>query len=225
MKTGLLLLSSVVLLTTFQAQAKMMEYVSFKGGYSAMKHISKKRYKDSPETPKYKWNGGVASGSVAYGLKEGYLRAEVEANINSIAEKKRNFYEDDGSISETVFSKIKTSSGFFNIYLETPFDFPIKPYVGAGAGMAHVKAQFKARSGATGEKTKLSDNHFAWQVGAGISCEITPEWAIDIGYRFMDFGNIVKKTIYPNGDGTFYADKLRVTAKSHNAYLGIRYMF
>ena len=113
----------------------------------------------------------------------------------------------------------------FNSYLELPVDFPVRPYIGAGVGGAHIKAQFKSRSTTDADKVKFSDNHFAWQAGAGIAWEITPAWAIDIGWRYMDLGNIVKKTAVPLGGGVFDASKLRVTAKSYNTYLKLRYTF
>jgi len=222
-----LLLGICLVLGSYEAYAyDANNYLSVKAGYSAMKHKSKERDKNSPETPKYKWNGDVASGGVALGERLGDFRVEVEGSANSATNKRRNFYSDEGVINKTSVSKIKLSSAMLNAYYDLPTGFPIRPYIGAGAGMSHVKAQFKTRSEKETDKLKMSNNHFAWQVGAGITCEITSEWAADLGYRFMDSGNIVKKeSHYDEEAGAWQAKKLKVSTKSHSAYLGVRYSF
>ena len=221
-----LLVATVIMMSAFQAQAVVVhDYIAIRGTYAGMEHKSKEKYSGSTERPVYNWNDNVGGGSVAYGLKAGYLRAEVEGNINSATETTRNFLTETGEIDSTTVGKIKTSSVFFNTYLELPVDFPVRPYISAGAGMSHVKAQFKNSSPVYTGKTKLIKNRFAWQVGAGIATEITPEWAVDIGYRYINYGRITKETFEPEEGGAVDHSTLSVSSQSHNVYLGLRYTF
>lgn len=224
----LLMFSSALVLTSFQSQATTpTEYVVFRGGYAAMKHKSKSSSSHTPETEKFHWNDSVFSGGMGYGWRLNNFRVEAEVNTNSAADKRRNFLNPLNPliVDGTTVSKIKTHSLMFNTYYDLPTGLPLRPYLGAGAGLAHVKAQFKSRSDGYADKFKMSDNHFAWQVGGGFAYELTPEWTLDIGYRFFDYGDIVKKIYEPQPDGSFITDKLRLTSKAHNAYLALRYYF
>lgn len=225
MKKTLLLLTVAFLGASFQAQAiTYKEYIALRGGYAAMKHQTQEHYKDAVKPLKNDWDGDAGIGSVAYGLKVGYLRAEVEGNATSTTKETKNFRSDGYPYNMSTTSRINTTSVMFNSYLELPVDFPLRPYIGAGAGMAHVKAKFKNRTDDSENSTNFSGNHFAWQVGAGLAYEITPEWSIDLGYRFMNLGSINKKIIDYSGNGTSNTlGKIRLSTKMYSAYLGIRY--
>ncbi len=226
MKKSLLFLSFSVLLISAQAQAvSIRDYVALRGGYASVTQQSKEHYHDTNQTQKLNWDGDAAIGSVAYGLKIGYLRVEAEGNLSSETEKKKKFKNPDASLNASLEGKIQTSSIMFNSYLEAPFDFPVKPYISAGVGMGHIKARFRGTTPQKEEKTKVSRNHFAWQVGAGLSCEITPQWAFDVGYRIMDLGTISKRIKTYNDDDTTNNADIDISSKIHNVYAGMRYTF
>ncbi len=222
----LLFLSTAIVFTTYQAYAlDIKEYVAIRGGYYDSKHQTKEQYTGVEAPPKQSWNEGLAGVSVAYGLKAGYLRAEIEGNANDSTEITRNFYSDDGTFESTVIGKIQTSSILFNSYLELPIDFPVKPYIGAGIGLAHIRAKFQNKYQLNNAKSEVSKNHFAWQVGAGLTWEITRNWAMDMGYRFLDYGTIQREKHTLREDGTSEDSKLRIKSKAHNVYVGARYSF
>ena len=218
MKKTLVLITTTILWTSFQAHAiSTSDYIALKGGYAAMKYQTKESYKGETTTVKHNWDGDAALGSVAYGLKGGYLRVEAEGSGTTIVEKKKNF--NSGSSSE---GRINAAGVMLNSYLELPVDFPVKPYINAGAGMAHIKARFRNKTDTESSTVSFSDNHFAWQVGAGIGYEVTSELAIDLGYRFISYGKLDKK-IYD--DASNEIGTIRADAKAYNAYIGLRYSF
>ncbi len=225
-KTLLLLATTAIWGASFQAQAFILrDYVSVKGGYAAMKHQSMEKYRDNTKPLENDWNGDAGMGSVAYGLKAGYLRVEAEGNATSATRKKRQFLSTVYSDVNTT-TNISTLSAMFNAYLELPVEFPLRPYIGAGVGMAHIRARFKTLADDNVKSARANGNHFAWQVGAGIAYDITPYWTVDVGYRFLNYGNIVKKiTDYSASGLNNKLGDLRVDAKVYNAYVGVRYTF
>ena len=225
MKQTLVLLTTALLGVSFQAQAvTVKEYVAVRGGYAATKHQTSEHYEEVLKPVKNDWNSKAGIGSVAYGLKAGYLRAELEGNATSTTKETKRFYTEGSDVKTTA--RINTASVMFNSYLELPVDFPVRPYISAGVGMAHIKGKFKNQEGQYLDNSKVSGNHLAWQIGAGLACEITPEWAVDIGYRVMDYGTISKKIVdYENGYEKNYLGKLRLDAKIYTAYIGARYSF
>ena len=159
---------------------------------------------------KNKLKDKIYGGSLAYGLKYADIRAELEGNINTGARKKL----EGGKIKTKIYAHSLMLNGYYDI----PTGFPIRPYIGAGAGLAHVKGVRKWSFPDIGysDKFKMSNNEIAYQLSAGISYEITQNLAIDAEYRHTDFGRFSKTDAY---------GKSTLSVKTHNCYLGLRYIF
>ena len=229
MKKTLLLFTAVVLGASFQAQAVTVgNYTALRAGFAATKHQTKEQYSGNLKPVKIDWNGDAGMGSIAFGLKAGYLRAEVEGNATSTTKETRQFNTENYSDVTNTTSRINTSSVMFNTYLELPVDFPLRPYVSAGAGIGHIKGKFKSRSGEHKDQvttTSVSGNHFAWQVGAGLAYEISRDWSVDLGYRFMNLGHVNKNIKDYSETGALELGKIRLDAKIYNVYFGVRCAF
>jgi opacity protein-like surface antigen len=76
-----------------------------------------------------------------------------------------------------------TLSGMVNAYLSLPFD-QVRPYVGAGIGVARVSANGAGFAGVAGE-TDDSDNAFTWQLMAGVAFALSPNLELGARYRFQ----------------------------------------
>lgn len=118
----------------------------------------------------------------------------------------------DGSAAS---GKTSVLYGLVNGYIDF-LDGPIKPYVGAGIGVGHVKFD---NHGVTGVGTVLDDSGtgFAWQVGGGVSYAFTPQMTADLGYRYFNVENVELTAI----DGT----DSDVDVRSHQVTIGLRYSF
>jgi outer membrane protein OmpA-like peptidoglycan-associated protein len=98
------------------------------------------------------------------------------------------------------------------------FDIPglpwATPHVGAGIGVAHLKAKEKF-AGAT--LLNSSDTEFAYQGIAGLRFPIAPNWALDLDYRYLATTDPTYKS--PAG--------ARVTSsyRTHNAVFSLTYSF
>ena len=89
------------------------------------------------------------------------------------------------------------------VFANAWFDFQVSSlfctYIGGGAGVAHVDADFGVDSFTTGASTPPSnlsasleadDWAFAYQLGAGLLVGLSQHIAIDLGYRFKAIPNI-----------------------------------
>jgi opacity protein-like surface antigen len=66
------------------------------------------------------------------------------------------------------------------------------------------------------------DWSFAWALMAGVAYEFSPSLAVDVGYRYIDMGEVSSDTIASGaGDGDFTYDDLQ----AHEVRVGMRYMF
>lgn len=199
------LLFAVALLFCFSIQAVGQEqYVSLKTNYSSMRSTFENI------EGKNELHDRIYGGSLAYGLKFGDVRTELEGGLNKAGRKKL----DDGKIK----TKIHTDSLMLNGYYDVPTGIVIRPYVGAGIGVAHVKGEQKwsySDINVSG-KFKMSNNQFVYQWAAGISYEATKNLAFDIEYRHTDFGKFSKTDKY---------GKSTLSVKTHNCYLTLRYTF
>lgn len=145
-------------------------------------------------------------GSFAYGVKTGAVRTELELNIKQDAEKKVS--DEFG----TTKAKMENNSVMLNAYYDIDTGTKLTPYVGAGIGMARLKASLKGDD-ANASKSKTT---FAWQVGAGVSYAMTDNLALDAGYRYTDADEVNVKNDGSNN---------KFEAKSHEFLLGARYTF
>ena len=161
--------------------------------------------------------GGSVDLGVSHKDTFGMLRAEIEYSKNGSAEKKFNdfeLYEYEGV--EFVGNAVKTilevesQALMFNGYYHFPTKSAFSPYIGGGIGSARIKASYKSPK--EGESGSIKKTNFAWQAGVGVSYDITNNFAIDTGYRYMDYGDFEK-------------DGAKLDMVTHEFYTGVRVSF
>ncbi|GAX62735.1 opacity protein and related surface antigen [Candidatus Scalindua japonica] len=90
---------------------------------------------------------------------------------------------------------IKSTAYMFNGYYDLPVKLArFRPFVGVGVGIAHndlddIDWIFPPFSG---EIPGGRETDFAWQVMAGTTFKVNDRFALDLGYRYYDAGDIVK---------------------------------
>lgn len=197
----ILLLAGVACLAAANASAYGFNpYVAVKAKYGFARNEvkmtgvaeGKKNYNDEV------WGGSLAVGNI-YKVMNGGFRIELEYTGNSDAKK------DD--------VKIKTQGLLFNVYYDFDLRSPLMPYVGAGLGWGH--AEFEGRG------SSIKDNGLAMQIGAGINYRICSHTSIDLGYRYITYGDFDKEYRIPN----IMYEKVEYKPRSHEILLGVRYDF
>lgn len=158
----------------------------------------------SSEKKSYHVSDNVPGLALAFGTRISDFRAELALQGHAEIS--------DKIIDGAVKNKMQTYAGLLNAYYDIPTGTALKPYVGAGIGLAHHKATL------TDDVIKYhnSDWSVAWQLAVGLNYTLTDNWVADLGYRYTDYGkvNIVKE----NGVN-YKSDDIRV----HNVTLGLRY--
>lgn len=208
----ILLLAGVACLLSANADANVNQYVSGKLSYDFNRVKIKDHDYDDAMIYRMKANKELFGTHVAYGLRAGYVRGEVE--LNNSRDIKRNWLEDVHTVgNETVSDgfdhfRLYKHSFMANAYFDYLTCTPWTPYVGAGIGVSHLKADF-------GDASK-SANNLAWQVMGGIAYDITSNWTLDAGYRYADLGRVRKNY----GEGV-----VKVVARDHEIMFGARYNF
>ncbi len=146
------------------------------------------------------------------------LRAEVE-----YAYRFRLDFDTEESAPTVIGYKndVSTNSVMFNLYVDRPTQTPWRPYVGAGIGWARNSSDVLRGNISTGAmETREEDvDNLAFGFQAGVRVAITRSWVGEIGYRYIDLGEIDSGT-FTTGDRVTGDDYV-----SHDIVLGILYFF
>lgn len=164
------------------------ETENVRGIYIAPKFIYARQKIDDPSV---RINGSHGSSNTrrdsaqGIGLALGYnldpVRVETELAF-------RNKLNTDGA-------ELTTNTLFVNAYFDIKNKTPFTPYVGGGIGLSSI--DFKIENPNFSKSSNAMN--FAWNVGAGLSYELSQKSAIDLGYRFVDYGDArFSRSISPN---------------------------
>ena len=215
MKKYLLASLAAVVFASAADAADVKPYVSLKGVYAKTTSTNFKYSGHDDEgtfSGKEKFSDKTYGARLAFGAKIDALRSELEFGWNK--EFSKNYSEvdeDDGEI-DTWKDSFKTKTVMLNAYYDIFTKAGFTPYVGAGIGLSRINAKI--------DNVKASDNSFAWQAGLGVAYNVTDNLALDLGYRYMNYGK---------AKGTWNDDeesgKVNARLKTNEVLLGLRYTF
>lgn len=152
------------------------------------------------------------------------VRSEVEYTVRMQSKDSYSISDDMGSVYGST--KYDIEALFVNTYLDYHNKSDFTPYVGFGLGVAFIETNANFGISALGENlydssAKHRQTNFAYNVGLGVDYEINKNLALDLGYRFVDFGDV------ETGDNGF--DEISVNGESHvvahETMMGLRYTF
>ena len=119
-----------------------------------------------------------------------------------------------------------------NGYVDIGTWYGVTPYIGGGVGtaintFANLTDTSYSTSGFGAVSSAKTTVNFAYAAMAGFSYSLTPNLKLDLGYRYLDMGNLKSNAINCNGGiatGCSYeVQKYRLT--SNDIRLGLRYQF
>ena len=89
-------------------------------------------------------------------------------------------------------AKVGALTTLFNGYLDLGTWYGLTPYIGAGAGASQIKTTDYISSAAPPFTPGLSNTQwkFAWALMAGTAYSFTPSFAMDLGYRYLNLGDV-----------------------------------
>ncbi len=109
---------------------------------------------------------------------------------------------DDDAEAETSILSFMVN-GYLDIEMPAA---PVTPYLMAGAGVANVDLDIEGESD--------DDTVFAYQIGAGVGFEVSPNVTVDIGYRYFATSDVNFEE--------FFDDDADFSVASHNIMAGVR---
>ena len=142
------------------------------------------------------------------GYKSGWFRTDVTIDYGPDMKYSGDTAGRVGAYTATFDSL----SALLNVYFDLGTWQGFTPYVGAGLGGTHLRA-----SDFTGVTAGDGTWNFTWALAAGASYDVAPNLAVDLGYRYVNFGDVVA------GPDTF---NNRFTAKelaAHEFRVGMRW--
>lgn len=196
-------------------------------------------YNDEDLDVKKPSNASVFSLAVGYGVSDN-IRAELSCNgFYGMQYKFKKFLDtvDDNGEDTKTHVDLKEKNTVYAMFASAYYDVnhfgQIKPYVGAGVGVAHVQSKennlqevYMVQGGEealtkTAEDTfkgSVSKTQFAWQVGAGVNYALNNKVELNlVNYRYTDLGKsaVMEGSIHDN------SIKIRV----HSISAGLTYKF
>jgi len=127
--------------------------------------------------------------------------------------------------SDTGGNRWKADIGAWTSLVNIYFDYPLgdwSPYLTAGAGVSRNRTESVTRSPTALTIDGKTTTEFAWQAGGGVGYAFSPNWSLDLGYRYVDAGRFSSGD--RASDGTT-GNTIKGDLRSHVALLGVRYTF
>jgi opacity protein-like surface antigen len=116
-----------------------------------------------------------------------------------------------------------------NAYFDLGTWYGITPFIGGGIGFASnflenfydISAQ---PAGGFGYASNRTQTNFAWQVGAGLAFNVTPNLKLEVAYRYLDMGNFNTNRIVCMGVVVCPGEVQRFNLASNDVRVGFRYV-
>lgn len=121
--------------------------------------------------------------------------------------------------------KVQTHTFMVNGFYDIKTNGPVTPYVGGGIGMSYLKSKYKGTLNLNGTEGRVSkntrDSQFAWNLGGGLAYQVNDIMAIDVGYRYYDFGEVDMSRFNVGYVG--FSGKPSLDMSAHEFSVGLRF--
>ncbi len=116
-----------------------------------------------------------------------------------------------------------------NVYADFASDGTVRPYVGAGIGGGFNRLKplnYTFNGVRSGTETGASKTNFAWSLMAGFGYVVSPNMLIDLGYKYLDAGDVGSGGQVTLVNNVTYTQPPVVSAlRMHEITIGLRYSF
>lgn len=176
--------------------------------------------------PGIKKNG---DGGVSYDIGYGYRFTENfrgDITIGRWDTMKTKGY--DPVNSNKLYQKFSSTLMLVNAYIDWPVMDNISWYVSGGVGAAFNKSKSYVAEGGIKPFSQpgMTNENFAWSVGAGGTYDINETLNIDLQYRYYDAGKVVSQSVGTGSSGgSSAAPASSYRARGHVITLGLKYNY
>jgi len=117
--------------------------------------------------------------------------------------------------------------GLANAYVDLGTWRGITPYIGAGIGFGHYSVEGLKDVNVPANSVFLAEDNsqtnFAWAVHAGFSYDVTDRVTLDLGYRYLNVGDISSGRVTAFDNSSSYSEVTIEDVVSHDAMLNVRF--
>ena len=158
--------------------------------------------------------GNSVTGGVGVGVKTQWLRTDLTLDYTGAK------YTGTVATPGDTTAKVSAISTLFNGYFDLGTWYGLTPYVGAGAGVSNLRTYDYSSTAAPPFSGSLSRTQwkFTWALMGGVSYAVAPNVLVDLGYRYMDFGDV---TTASDASGAMILKNLA----AHEVRVGVRWSF
>ena len=159
--------------------------------------------------------GNAVTAGLGVGIKSRWLRTDVTLDYLSPMK-----YTGSVFAAGDTTARIQATTLLFNGYADLGTWRSLTPYIGAGVGGAALRVSDYASTGAPPFSATGANNtiNLAYAAMAGVAWSLSSNLALDIGYRYLNVGNISTKS------DAFGAMTFKQIA-AHEARIGLRWSF
>jgi opacity protein-like surface antigen len=167
-----------------------------------------------------KYTSGVA-GTVGFGFKYQWFRADLTYDRGSPT---RVSATTSAAAAQPQYgAHITPQSLLANAYIDFGTWAGFTPYVGGGVGISRLRSvNFSDTNPPVPPSTVAAQGtsqNFAWAAMAGVAFQVTPNWIVDAGFRYLHLGDV------PSGSAGATSSSLVFKDLSvREARIGIRYL-
>ncbi|KTD60937.1 outer membrane protein [Legionella shakespearei] len=165
--------------------------------------------------------------SVGYNVGVGYrFIPQLRTDLTFTYRPSISFQATDDA-PEIGAAKLRNYTIMANAYYDMDFNAPVTPYIMGGLGVSSNSTGIIYWPFVQQSEFGRSVNHFAWQVGAGMSYALQDNFLIDLNYQFVDLGKFSNTGQYDTGGpfniGLTGTPTTFNTLYSNQVQLGLRY--
>lgn len=192
---------------------------------------------NGPVWPTHYTIGDTAFAGGGFGYQyNNWIRGDVTAEyrINSNYRAGQAYFFFPPAPAAPIFGADKYDAGLSTIlfmangYVDLGTWYGVTPYVGGGIGAAfHNFNSFTDHAvGVAGVGVAQDTNvtNFAWAAMAGLTFNVTPNFKMDLGYRYVDMGRITSNPIFCADALGCFKERHSFYLASHDIRLGFRYI-
>jgi opacity protein-like surface antigen len=172
--------------------------------------------------------GDSAFAGIGVGYKlNSWLRFDVTGEYRGKASYSSavTWFDNNGAVGADVYTaNLRTALFMANGYVDLGTWWGITPYVGGGVGVAARQFTGFIDHGFGYAQDSWSSS-FAWSAMAGLALHVTPNLMVDLGYRYLDMGDMTGGPIHCLQAAACWGERHHFHVASHDVRLGLRYAF
>jgi len=133
-----------------------------------------------------------------------------------------------GSASVTFNTFVGLVNGYVDLNGLMPTAFgPFQPYLTAGIGMSRNSMGTAAGRafGVSGTQSGATNTDLAWAIGAGVAYPINQNLTFDVGYKYLDLGELHTGTTNTAAGVTTTSTVQKANLQAHTVTAGLRWGF